>query len=93
MTLIELLSLGEMKSAQWLHERRSTHTLAATPVFVDGPDDISIKGEDILCWDGVHWLVDHVEYDCDVGASYMANRTNVIAYVPMPDEPVEPSWA
>ncbi|MDG3089148.1 Lar family restriction alleviation protein [Vibrio hannami] len=54
--------------------------------YIDTPEDIEIKGEEILCWDGCEWLIDYVELDVDSGCYYMANGTHTEAYLPMPQK-------
>lgn len=56
------------------------------PVFVDTPEDIAVKGEEILCFDGCDWVIDYVEHDAEEGVDYMANGTTVEAYMPLPDK-------
>ena len=43
---------------------------------VESVEDIEIKGEEILVWDGCDFHIDYVECCVDTGDSYMANSTN-----------------
>ena len=53
-------------------------------IFVDSPEDIHIKGQEILVWDGCDWSIDYVECCVDSGVDYMANGTEVVAYAELP---------
>ena len=44
------------------------------------PEDIHIKGDEILLWDGCDYHIDYVEIDCDSGFYYMANGTEATHY-------------
>ncbi len=57
------------------------------PVEVNSPEDIERKGEEILCWDGCDWSIDYVEHCPERGVDYMANGTDVEAYMPLPTNP------
>jgi hypothetical protein len=57
------------------------------PELVDSPEDIPLRHEDILCWDGCQWHIDYVDIDVDTGCQFMANGTEVRAYMPLPINP------
>lgn len=57
-----------------------------TVTEVDSAEDIDIKGEEILCFDGCDWVIDYVEHDPDTGIDYMANGTEVEAYTTLPEK-------
>ena len=44
------------------------------------PEDIEIKGEEILLWDGADYHIDYVEVDVVTGCYYMANGTEATHY-------------
>jgi hypothetical protein len=46
----------------------------------DTPEDIHIKGEEILLWDGADYHIDYVEVNVDTGCFYMANGTIATHY-------------
>lgn len=44
------------------------------------PEDIDIKGEEILLWDGADYHIDYVDIDVDSGCFYLANGTEATHY-------------
>ncbi|WP_108944031.1 hypothetical protein [Shewanella halifaxensis] len=86
MRLEDLLDMDMGKVSDWLVENAHKYTLQPKPIKVDSPEDIEIHGEEILCWDGCDWVIDYVEYDSDTGTDYMANNTQVEAYLPLPEK-------
>lgn len=50
MKLEDLLNMDMGEVAEWLIENSNRFTLQ--PIEVDSPEDIEIKGEEILVWDG-----------------------------------------
>lgn len=86
MTLEQLSCMAPDEVAKWLKNNAHKYTLQSKPIFVGSPEDIAIKGEEILCWDGLDWSIDFVEHDSEVGFDYMSNGTQVIAYLPLPQE-------
>ncbi len=86
MKLTDLLDMSAGETIEWLIANAHAFTLQTAPVKVDSPEDIGIVGEEILVWDGTEWTVDYVECCADTGAYYMANHTDVEAYMPLPDK-------
>lgn len=56
-------------------------------ISVDSPEELPI-GEEVLCWDGCQQCIDYAEMDGDTGGYYMANGTDIEAYMPLPKPPV-----
>ena len=83
MKLEDLLNMDMGEVSDWLVENAHKYTLQPKPIDVDSPEDIEIKGEEILCWDGCEWSIDYVEHCSDSGVDYMANGTTVEAYLPL----------
>ncbi|MCY9874021.1 hypothetical protein [Vibrio barjaei] len=87
MQLTDLLNMDMGEVSDWLMENAHKYHLQPKPTIVDSPEDISIVGEDILVNDGCDWSIDHVEHCPDRGVNYMANNTEVEAYMPLPPSP------
>lgn len=45
------------------------------------PEDILLKGTEILVWDGCDYHIDYVEVDVESGAYYMANGAEPVSYM------------
>lgn len=86
MKLEDLLNMDMGEVSDWLIENANRFTLQPKPIEVDYPEDIEIKGEEILVWDGCDWAIDYVEHCPDTGVDYMANNTDVEAYLPLPEK-------
>ncbi len=84
MQLKDLLEMSMSDVIEWLEENADDYVLQPKPIEVDSPEDIEVD-EEVLCWDGCDWVIDHVEYCPEQGVSYMANGTDVEAYVKLPD--------
>ena len=52
MKLEDLLNMDMGEVSDWLIENANRFTLQPKPIEVDSPEDIEIKGEEILVWDG-----------------------------------------
>lgn len=82
----DLLHLNESELYDWLTENFDKFDLRPKPIEVDSPEDIHIKGQEILVWDGCEWTIDFVEHCADSGVDYMANNTEVVAFLPLPED-------
>lgn len=84
--LTDLLNMDMGEVSDWLQDNAHKFDLMPKPIEVDSPEDIHIKGEDILCWDGCDWSIDYVDTCPDTGTDFMANNTEVMAYMPLPEK-------
>lgn len=44
-------------------------------IKIESAEDVEIKGEEVLLWDGCDHHIDYVEYCSDTGVHYFANGT------------------
>lgn len=83
-SLSDLLNMDMGEVSDWLIENAHKFDLTPKPIFVDTPEDIEPCGEEVLCWDSCDWSIDYAEIDGETGNVYMANGTQVEAYIPLP---------
>ena len=88
MTLEDLLEMDVLPVVNWLEENADKFTLQPKPIAVDSAEDIAIKGDNVLVWDGHEWSIDYVDHCAHTGVDYMANDTEVKAYLPLPSQPL-----
>lgn len=81
MKLSDLVKMDCADAIDWIVKNHNNYVLVEVPTVVDCADDISIVGDEILCWNGLEWSIDCVEFCQDKGIHYMANGTKVEAYV------------
>ncbi|TOJ96080.1 hypothetical protein [Vibrio parahaemolyticus] len=86
LNLEQLLNMDMGELSDWLVENAHRFTLQPKPIKVDSPEEIGIVGEEILVWDGCDWSIDYVDCCPETGAYYMANNTDVEAYLPLPEK-------
>lgn len=86
MKLEDLLNMDMGEVSEWLIENANRFTLQPKPIEVDSPEDIEIKWEEILVWDGRDWTIDYVENCPNTGEDLMVNNTDVKAYLPLPEK-------
>lgn len=71
------------------HETRDLYAISDGYVVEQGflpygiPEDIDLKGEEILLWDGADYFIDYVDVDCDTGFFYLANGTEATHWKPL----------
>lgn len=56
-------------------------------IKINTPEDIEIKGEEILVFDGAEWHIDYVESCVETGTFYMANDTRPTHWQKLPPHP------
>lgn len=56
-------------------------------IKIESVEDIAVKGEEVLVWDGCQCHIDFVEVCVDTGGFYMANNTEPTHWMPLPEPP------
>lgn len=84
-SLEKLLEMDMGELSDWVVENQSNFFLLLAYTEVDTPEDIDPSGVEVLCYANESWSIDYSEYDSDTGTSYMANGSEVEAFICLPD--------
>ena len=67
-----------------VHFRALADRIAKTDwIAFDTPEDIEIKGQEILLWDGADYHIDYVDVDAHSGNFYLAGGTEATYWKPL----------